>query len=253
VRSVQLLIVITGLSGGGSERSLQELVPSLVDSGIEVSIAYMVARATDHDDPLRHDGVRFHHITERRLEGRVRALRRVIASQQPDIVHTTLFEADLAGRLAAWRAPGCSPIVLSSIVSTSYDPARLADPNVRAWKLRAVQLVDAWTARHLTDHFHAVSCAVKSAAVRALAIDPSRVTVVERGRDPGRLGEPSPERRARARAALGVGQDARVIVTVGRQEFQKGQVHLVTAFDLIAGTRPDAVLLLVGPPGRQST
>lgn len=252
MRSVKLLFVITGISGGGSERSLHELVPSLVDSGIEVSIAYMVERATDNDDALRHDGVRFHHITERRLEGRVRALRRVIASEQPDIVHTTLFDADLAGRLAAWRAPGCSPIVLSSIVSTSYDPVRVADPNVRAWRLRAVQLVDAWTARHLTDHFHAVSGAVKSAAVRALAIDPSRVTVVERGRDPGRLGEPSPERRARVRAALGMPEHARVIVTVGRQEYQKGQVHLVAAFDLIAGTRPDTVLLLVGPPGRQS-
>jgi glycosyltransferase involved in cell wall biosynthesis len=249
---MRLLFVIPGLSGGGSERSLRELVPTLVDNRIDVSIAYMVERATDDEEELERAGARLHRIGGRRLDERARGIRRVIASDRPDIVHTTLFDADLTGRLAAWRAPGCSPVVLSSIVATSYDRARLADPNIRSWKLTAARLVDGWTARNLTNHFHAVSRAVKDAAVQALGIDPNRVTVVERGRDPSRLGEPSAERRARIRAALGLHDGARVIVTVGRQEFQKGQADLVTAFDLIAGSRPDAQLLLVGPPGRQS-
>src|SRR5262249_30765577 len=138
----------------------------------------------------------------------------------------------VAGRLAAWRVPRCSPIVLSSIVSTSYDHVRLADPNVRPCKLHSVRLVDGWTARNLTDHFHAISNTVKDAAVHTLGIDAHRVTVVERGRDPGRLGEPSPERRARVRATLGLGLDAKVVVAVRRQEFAKAQVDLVSAFDM---------------------
>ena len=249
---MRLLFVIPGLSGGGSERSLRELVPTLVDNGIDVSIAYMVKRATDNKDELEHAGARLHLITDVRLDGRARGVRRVIASERPNIVHTTLFEADLAGRLAAWRAPGCSPVVLSSIVNTSYDPVRLADPNIRAWKLRAARLIDGWTARHLTDHFHAVSGAVKTATMQALGIDSHRITVVERGRDPVRLGEPSSDRRARARDALGLRQDARVIVTVGRQEFQKAQSNLVRAFDLIAGKHAEAELLLVGRTGNES-
>jgi glycosyltransferase involved in cell wall biosynthesis len=252
-RPVRILFVIPGLgAGGGSERSTLELVPRLVDAGIEVSIAYMMQRPTSNEDQLRNHGARLHHIAQRRLPGRVHGVREVIASSQPEVVHTVLFEADIAGRLAAWRAPRCSPVVLSSIVNTSYDPARLADPNVRPWKLRAVRHVDGWTARNLTGHFHAVSQAVKDAAVRALRIDPDRVTVVERGRDPRRLGEPSPERRARVRSAHGLGEDTSVIVTVGRQEFQKNQVDLVSAFDLIARDRPDAELLLIGRPGSQS-
>jgi len=43
-----------------------------------------------------------------------------------------------------------------------------------------------------------------------------------------------------------------VIVTVGRQEFQKGQVHLVGAFDLLARIRPHAELLIVGRNGNHS-
>jgi glycosyltransferase involved in cell wall biosynthesis len=250
---MRLLVVIPGLgTGGGTERSLLEFVPKLVSVGIDVSIAYMVQRPTGSEDQFQRAGADLHHITEHRMGGRIRGVRRVIAARRPDIVHTMLYEADIAGRLAAWRVPGCSPVVLSSIVNTSYDPARLADPNVRAWKLRAVRLVDGWTARNLADHFHAITNAVKDAAVQTLGIDPNLVTVVGRGRHPGRLGEPSPERRARVRAALGLGRDARVIVTVGRQEFQKAQVDLVSAFDLLAGSRPDAQLLLVGRVGNQS-
>jgi glycosyltransferase involved in cell wall biosynthesis len=249
---VRLLFVIPGISGGGSEHSLRELVPTLVEAGIDVSTAYMVRRTTDNGDELKRAGAELHHIAEARFGSRVRGIRRVIGTHKPDIVHTTLFDADIAGRLAAWRAPGCSPVVLSSIVSTSYDAARLADPNVRSWKLQAARLLDGWTARHLTDHFHAVSRTVKSAAVEALGIDPNRVTVVERGRDARRLGEPSSERRARARAALGLNGDARVIVTVGRQEFQKAQADLVGAFDRLADNRPDVELLLVGRSGSGS-
>jgi glycosyltransferase involved in cell wall biosynthesis len=252
VRSVRLLFVITGISGGGTERSLCELVPALAKSGADVSIAYMVQRKTDAKAELEGAGARLYHVMRPRLDGRIREVRSVIALEHPDIVHTSLFDADVAGRLAAWRAPGGSPIVLSSIVNTSYDPARLDDPNVRSWKLRAVRLVDGWTARHLTDHFHAVSCAVKDAAVQALGIDPNRVTVIERGRDPGRLGEPSPERRRRVRAKLAIDQDARVVVTVGRQDFQKGQSELVRAFDAAADSDSNTELLLVGAPGSQS-
>jgi glycosyltransferase involved in cell wall biosynthesis len=249
---VRVLFVIPGISGGGSERSLRELAPSLIRAGVDVAIAYMVERPTDQETDLQRAGVRLHRIRETRVDNRARGIRRVIASDRPDILHTTLFEADIAGRFAAWRVPQCSPVVLSSIVNTSYDSARLADPNVRPWKLHAVRLIDGWTSRHLTDHFHAVSGAVKDAAVQALGIDPDRITVIGRGRVPDRLGEPSPERRLRARAALGVRRDARVVVTVGRQEFQKAQGDLITAFDRVAEERPDAELILVGPKGNQS-
>ena len=47
-------------------------------------------------------------------------------------------------------------------------------------------------------------------------------------------------------------RNAQVIVTVGRQEFQKAHVDLISAFDLIAESRPDVELVLVGRPGHQS-
>jgi glycosyltransferase involved in cell wall biosynthesis len=136
-------------------------------------------------------------------------------------------------------------------VNTSYDSARLADPRVPPARLWAVKLVDGWTARHLTNHFHAVTEAVKRSAVAALGIPPSRITVIERGRDRGRLGKPGPERRGAARARLGLSDADEVIVTVGRQEFQKGQVHLLEAVAALAD-RPRLVLLAAGRRGHVS-
>ena len=57
-------------------------------------------------------------------------------------------------------------------MNTSYDPARGRDPRVRPWRLRLVRRVDGWTARHLTDRFHAITHAVKADAVRSLGIEP---------------------------------------------------------------------------------
>ena len=244
--------MIPGLSGGGTERSTRELVPALVGHDIDVSIVYMVQRPTDDVAALEHAGARLHLIPKRPLAAHVLGIRRVIALERPDIVHTSLYEADVAGRVAAWRASGGRRVVLSSIVNTSYDRVRLGDPNVSPWKLSGVRMIDGWTARNLTDHFHAVSHAVKDSAVQALGIDADRVTVIERGRDPWRLGEPSLERRMQARDALGLDRNAQVVVTVGRQEFQKGHVYLVDAFDALAATRPDAELLIVGRSGNHS-
>jgi glycosyltransferase involved in cell wall biosynthesis len=113
-------------------------------------------------------------------------------------------------------------------------------------------MLDSWTARLLGTHFHAITHAVKDASIRALGIDPRKVTVIERGRNPERLGQRSPERRARIRRSLGLGEEDEVLVNVGRQEFQKGQAGLLTAFARIAAVRPRARLLIVGRAGNAS-
>jgi glycosyltransferase involved in cell wall biosynthesis len=164
-------------------------------------------------------------------------------------VHTSIFEADVTGRLAA---AGTGVPVLTSLVNTSYATVRRQDPDVAPWKLAATRSIDGWTARHLTTHFHAITHAVGDAAVRDLLLDPERITVIERGRDPSRLGEPSPERRAAARAGLGLTSEAPVLVTVGRQEFQKGQWHLLEAMPKVLAAHPDARLLLAGRTGNAS-
>jgi glycosyltransferase involved in cell wall biosynthesis len=247
---LKVLYVINGLGTGGAERSLAEMLPHLATDGVDPLIACLFARSEGVQNSVLSDGFDVRFIAAQRVPGRVRYLWRLIREEGVDLVHTAIFESDVAGRFGA--VPFHLPVV-TSLVNTSYEAIRFQDPNIHPWRLRAVRIVDSWTARHLTTHFHAITGAVKRAAVTALRVAPERVTVIERGRDPTRLGLPSPERRHKARMTLGLDQDAEVLVNVGRHEFQKGQRYLVEAMARIVRTRPKAVLLIAGREGNLSS
>lgn len=251
VRGRSVMFVINGLGTGGSERSVAELIPHLRDAGIEPSFACLHRRSEGVQAAVEASGVRVHYLDRARSPlARARRLRRMISlGGGADLVHTVHFESDLAGRLAA---RGLRPRVVCSLVGMPYARARRTDPNLRCSRLEAVRWVDGWTGRRLVDRFHAVSDSVKQAAIVALGIPAERVTVIRRGRDPSRLGEPGLERRRRVRAALGLAPDAEVIITVGRQEHPKGLRHLLAAAARLLPTRPRAVLLLAGREGNTS-
>jgi glycosyltransferase involved in cell wall biosynthesis len=248
-RQLTVLYVIDSLGSGGSERSLAELLGPLAREGIRPVIASLSRRPHGVERQVLEAGFDVRFISSTTRLGRIRAVRAVLASERPDIAHTTLFNSDLAGRVGAM---GLRIPVVTSLVNTSYDPVRLRDPNVRAMRLRLVRMVDGWTARHLTAHFHAVTRGVKAAAVRDLRIPAERITVIERGRDPRRLGAPDPLRRERARKGLGLSPDDEVLVSVGRQEFQKGQRYLIEAMVELSRLRPKTILLIVGRRGHAS-
>ena len=220
------------------------MLTPLSERGIEPSVVCLESHPGVEDE-VRRMGVPIEVLAVRSPLAVIRDLRRSIHLVNPDVVHTALFEADILGRLAAF---GGDVAVLGSLVNASYEPERLYDPNVRRSRLEAARMLDGWTGRHLADHFHAVSQASKDSAVRRLHLHPGIITVVERGRDPHRLGPPGPERRLRARAALGVGDECELLVTVGRQEYQKDQLCLIEALGLL-GSRENLVALVVGRSG----
>ena len=243
------LFVINSFLAGGAERSLLELMPVLAERDIDPVVVTLYRREVGFEDEVRAGGWDVRQLGSGGWLGRIRELRKMIKAESPDLVYTSLFDADLVGRLAgvATRVP-----VVSNLANTAYDPARRSDPNVNTRRLALVQAADGFTARHFTDHFHAVSQAVSDSSVETLRIDPSNITVVYRGRDVSRLGEPSPERRAMSRGELALGADDEVIVTVGRQEDQKGHRVLIEAFAGVQEKRPKAVLLIVGREGHST-
>lgn len=241
---IDVLQVVDGLWVGGTERSLAEMLPLFEGHGIDVRIVCLRRRREGVEDEVPPD--RLLMLPEGGLATQVRGLRRLLRHLRPALVHSSLFRANLVTRLAA---AGTGIPVLNSLVNDSYGPERRADPRIRPWRLRTVQIFDAVTGRLLTDHFHAVSQAVAEAAGRHLAIPSERITVARRGRDPERLGEPSRERRRRARQELGIPEDAPVVVTLGRQDFQKGQEHLIRAAGRLADRWPGLVVLVAGRSG----
>jgi glycosyltransferase involved in cell wall biosynthesis len=244
-----VLYVIDSVVPGGAERSLAAIAPHLISRGVALDVAYLKDRAGLQPE-LAAAGARLHCLDG--PGGRVGWAWRAsicVGAVRPDLVHTTLFEADIAGRVAA--AARRTPVV-SSLVNVNYGPDHYGDPSLRRWRLAADQLADAATAR-VVRRFHAVSGTVASLLGHRLRLDPTRIDVIPRGRDPATLGVRTLARRAHARAALGVTPRAPVVLAVARQEHPKGLDVLLRALPSVAAAWPEVVLLVAGREGNQTS
>jgi len=246
---LRILFVIDTLGAGGAERSLQEMLPHFRAAGVECKLACFHRRESGVEHLVfRHQDVRM--LDDMSNLSKVRELHRLIRAEKFDLVHTTLFEADVLGRIAT---AGTGARVVTSLVNMAYEPARLEhDVHVDPLRLAVVRALEAGTGLLFADHYHAITHAVKDAAVTYYGVPPRKITVVYRGRDERRLGERTPERRSTVRRELGIPEEAFVVLTAGRQEYQKGQRYLVEAFGSVGASMPGATLVLAGRKGAAS-
>ncbi|HWH36063.1 MAG TPA: glycosyltransferase family 4 protein [Acidimicrobiales bacterium] len=245
---VHVLYVIDSLAAGGAETSLAGLARPLVARGVRLDVAYLHERPGVGDD-LRAAGAEVLSLgggTGRRDWARSAVA--LVGRRRPDVVHTTLFEADVAGRLAGRRHR--VPIV-STLANVAYGPEQMTNPDLRAWKVRGAQAIDLLTARWV-ERFHAISSHVAATMARRLLIPRTRIEVVPRGRDPERLGRRTPARRAAARAGLGLAEGDLAVLAAARQEHQKGLDVLVEAWPAVQAAVPRARLLVAGRVGNQT-
>ena len=246
--SLRILYIIDSLREAGAERSLVEISAPLIERGIDFHVAPLGANDTLAPQ-LRQAGTSVHRDATGLNRGRqLMALRRLIRSLGPDLVHTTLYEADVLGRSAA-RLSGI-PYV-TTFAAESYSPQNFSNPSINPRKLRAAQTLDAITARGARG-YHAVSPSVADVMSDRLRLPRHRIVYIPRGRSRKRLGEPSPLRREKARASLGVAGEP-LIVSVARHEHEKGLDVLIAAMAEVVRQVPNAVVLIAGPEGRETS
>lgn len=246
VRRPRVLLVIDSLAPGGAERSTIDLLPPLAERGFDLELATLHARPGLQDE-ARDLGFAVHEAEGRSRASWLRWLSSLLVDREPDLVHTTLFEADLVGRCAAYRRR--VPAV-STMATERYGPAHLGTGNVGTTKVRLSQLADAVTAR-LTRRLHAVSEHVADSTARALRYPRDRIDVVYRGR-PAELADPRPSDPGVAlRASLGVGERQLVLVA-SRHDEAKGIDRVIDAWPAVLEHRPGSILLVAGNEGRQT-
>lgn len=223
------------------------MAPRLVALGVDLEVAVLVDRPGMAAE-LEAKGVPVHVIGGSSRRRQYSGLFRFLRARKPDLLHTTLYESDVLGRLAA--GPLRIPIV-TTLASTPYGSEHAEESGVGYLQLRAAQMVDMLTAMTVR-RFHAVSQAVADAYVQRLHLDPQKVQVIHRGRDQARLGLRTPERRAEVREALGLARETPLIVAAGRQEPQKGFDVLLGAMPAVLEALPSAVLYIAGREGRDT-
>lgn len=228
----RLLVVVTGLGSGGTERHLAAILPALVQRGVEVRLVPLRGEGT-LAPALRDGGVTM--IDVPRLPGPLRVLAgfltvfRLCLTWRPGVVHLFLPEAYLVGGLAAWCA-GRRPRVMSRRSLNVYQTAHPREAGIERWLHRRMDA--------LVGNSRAI-CAelsAEGAAAERIALLPNGVVM-----------PPATLTREQARAALSVGEGALVIACVANLIPYKGHVDLVEAFARIRRNLPEgSVLLLVG-------
>jgi glycosyltransferase involved in cell wall biosynthesis len=171
-------------------------------------------------------------------------LARVIRRERIDLVHTTLYNADLVGALAGvmTRRP-----VVSSLVTTAYGPEWLADnPGLSRSKLKLAWTMRSVVGRCLNSRLIANSRAVKEVAVKHLGLPDRKISVVNRGIGPEWFTPPDVDEVRAVRDELGLNGASPVLLNVARLVPAKGQRYLLEAMPAVVARFPQSVLLIAG-------
>lgn len=239
----KVLFLIDTLEVGGAERSLLDILRRF--KRIQPVICHLY-RGSSLKSKFVQAGIP---VVSLDLSGPYNLLRAtaevaaVVAREKPDLIHSTLFRADVVARLVARRTG--LPLV-SSFVNDSYSPSRIRRMSARQrLKLWVVQVVDAVTSRWV-DGFVANSEAVRRSNAAALRVPLFRVTTIPRGREVGAFRLGSALEVAAVRQELGLRRDAPVLLNVARLLDRKGQEELIYAFARVVESVPTARLLIAG-------
>ncbi|MCZ7413449.1 MULTISPECIES: glycosyltransferase [unclassified Streptomyces] len=226
---MRVLHVITGLGVGGAEQQLRLLLRHLPMGGDVVTLTNPGAVA----EGIRRDGHRVAHLgmAGNRDLGALPRLARLVRDGGYDLVHTHLYRACVYGRTAARMAGVRAVVATEHSLGAARIEGRPLTPSARALYLASERLGGATVA---------VSATV-ARRLREWGVPASRIELIPNGIEPARF-RFQPAARRRARALLGLPQDAFVVGGVGRLVPDKRFDVLLRALAAV----PQARLLLVG-------
>lgn len=237
----RVLRIITRLNVGGPARHVVLADRGLATRGWETLLVHGTVEPSEAEIDLADVDV-----VMRRLSSLVRPIRplddartvvslaRLMRAYRPHVIHTHLSKAGLVGRVAALAASSAVRVhTYHGNVFGGYFGPRMS---------AAILRTERWLGRS-TDRIVALSEAQRDELVELGIGSPERIRIVPLGLDLERF---AGHARAVSRAALGVPDDAAVILAVGRLVPIKRLDRLVAAVARLAPGRPSLRLYLVG-------
>ncbi|MEL6109376.1 MAG: glycosyltransferase, partial [Planctomycetota bacterium] len=226
--TLRVALIIPTMDRGGAEKQLAILAENLPRDEFEPHV-FLLTRDGPRSASLRAAGIPVT-VIGKRFKADPTALFRLrsrLSELRPHLVHTWLFAANSFGRAAALLA-GVPHLVASE---------RCVDPWKRWWHFT----ID----RYLAKRSHAITtnCVGVQDFYGAHGIDRALFRVIPNGIPPCQA---SPITRREAFERLGVGEDRRLILSVGRLWAQKRYRDLIWAAELLATARQDTTLIVIG-------
>ncbi|MCK7546993.1 glycosyltransferase family 4 protein [Marinobacter koreensis] len=228
--------IITGLNDGGAEgvlarlclhsEQVQHVVISLMDEG-------------KYGPLLGRSGVTVHCLgMNPGKPGIVRLFRlvRLIRAEQPDLVQTWMYHADLLGGIAA-KLAGVRR-VFWGIRHSTLEKGKSKRSTIMIARLCA--LLSSWVPNKI------ICCATKARDVHAdIGYSPRKLRVIPNGYDLSRFRSDAAAG-AKVRAELGLGQNDFIIGSVGRFDPLKDHSNLLRALVRVAESKIPFCCLLIG-------
>jgi glycosyltransferase involved in cell wall biosynthesis len=169
---------------------------------------------------------------------------RLVRSQKIDLIHTSLFEADVIGGIAGRL---CGVPVVSTLCNIGGEPERLVDnPGVNKLKLAVTTKWWGMTLRSCHQSCIAISNAVKESAIATYGVSGSKIAVIYRSVDPAWSAAGVAGKAKGVRQELRLDDAYPILLNVARFYPQKGQRYLLQAMPEVIRQFPSAHLLMAG-------
>ena len=241
---MKILVFIDSLGAGGAERSMLDLVKFLKGKAeVQVSIACLRRQKFSFEDEARNLEVPLVFNEEGAgFRSKIRFLKKVVNRQQPDIIHSTLTEANLVVRLFLITNRRKDIKVIQSLVNTPYSMERKKDSHLPWQKFQMVKQIDIWTARIAPEIFYHVITQRVLEHYKPLYRIKDNYRVIYRGRRQNPfVGDKKTQKNF-------------TLINVGRQEFAKGQIDILKALKVLREQYEinDIHLEVLGRPGEYS-
>lgn len=244
---IKVLHVINSLySAGGAERQLLLSIRSLDASRFKSYICCLEKPQGLADEAARMGIPVFslNTIGKPQWPVAILRLRRLIKSLDIDLVHTSLFDADMVGGIASKLA--ARPAISTFAGLVRDDSMFIDNPGLGRMKFAATQKISAFVYRFCFDRHIAVSNWVKESAIRHLRIPEVNVSVIHRALPDGWTETSDDGSLNNLRAELGIQDAYPVLSHVGRMVHPKGQRYLIESMPEIVAQFPRTQLLMIG-------
>lgn len=237
-----ILYLIDSLEGYGAEKSLVHIASNF--EGITPVFVHLY-RGEKLKPFLEAKGIKVYSLnisSKYSFYQALQLLSPIIEREKPNIIHSTLFRADMVARRLKKKFPQI--LLVGSIVSNSYGKHRYSQLSLFSkFKLFSTQFQDRISTRQV-DYFICNSKAIKYSNMKALGISGKRIEVIYRGRS--FLNHCSDRNFESALQKEFNIENKKIFLNVGRLHKGKGQLDLLYAFKLLRERRTDTILFIAG-------
>jgi glycosyltransferase involved in cell wall biosynthesis len=233
-KTISILFVIDGLEFGGGERVFLQLASGLKDR-------YEIFVATDTTGRFAFEldrmGIELSFVNmSRQLSLKpIRQIKKIIQSNEIDLVHSQGARADFFARIAGKIAD--APHILCTIAMP------VEGFEVGPLRKTVYRFMDRLSERYV-EKFIAVSESLRNVLIEGRGIAPHRVVKIYNGIE---LDKYHPDfKETSFRSDWGIPPEATIVGAIGRMVWQKGFKFLIKAISDIVEVAPDTRFLLVG-------